>query len=32
MTDKEILDNYINLDKSCLTDIEKKEARDMLYK
>ena len=31
MTDREILDKYINLDKSCLTDIEKKEVRDMLY-
>ena len=24
MTDKEILDKYVNLDKSCLTDKEKK--------
>ena len=31
MTDKEILDKYINLDKSCLTDIERKVVRDMLY-
>ena len=31
MTDREILDNYVNLDKSCLTDTEKKEVRDMLY-
>ena len=30
MTDKEILDKYIDLDKSCLT--EKKEVMDMLYK
>ena len=28
--DREILDKYINLDKSCLTDTEK-EVRDMLY-
>ena len=32
MTDREILDKYINLDKPCLTLIEKKEVRDMLYK
>ena len=32
MTDKEILDKYIDLDKSCLTDTENKEVRDMLYK
>ena len=31
MTDREILDKYINLDSSCLTDTEKKEMRDMLY-
>ena len=32
MTDKEILDKYIDLDKSCLTESEKKEVRDMIYK
>ena len=31
MTDKEILDKYIDLDKSCLTESEKKEVRDMIY-
>ena len=32
MTDKEILDKYIELSKSCLTDSEKIEVRDMIYK
>ena len=32
MTYKEILDKYIDLDKSCLTDSEKAEVRDMIYK
>ena len=32
MTDKEILDKYIDLDKSCLSESEKKEVRDMTYK
>ena len=32
MTDSEILDKYINLDKSCLSDTENKEIMDMLYK
>ena len=32
MTDKEILDKYIDLDKSCLTKSEKREVRDMIYK
>ena len=32
MTDKEILDKYIVTDKSCLTESEKKEVRDMIYK
>ena len=32
MLDKEILDKYIDLDKSCLTDSEKKNIMDMLYK
>ena len=31
MTDREILDTYINLDNSCLTKEEKKEVRDLLY-
>ena len=30
--DKEILDKYIDLDKSCLSQTEKKEVMDMLYK
>ena len=32
MTDKEILDKYINLDNSCLTKAEKKEVRELIYK
>ena len=32
MTDKEILDKYINLDKSCLNKEEKREVMDMLYR
>ena len=32
MTDREILDKYINLDNSCLTRKEKEEVRDLLYK
>ena len=32
MSDKEILDKYIDLDKSCLTDEEKIQVMDMLYK
>ena len=32
MLDKEILDRYVDLDKSCLTDKEKKQVMDMLYK
>ena len=31
MTDKEILDKYIYLDKSSLTDSEKMQVRDMNY-
>ena len=31
MTDREILEKYIDLEKSCLTDKEKKEVMDMLY-
>ena len=32
MTDRDILEKYINLEKSCSTDKEKKEVIDMLYK
>ena len=32
MSDREILDKYVNLDKSGLTDSEKKQVMDMLYK
>ena len=32
MTDREILDRYVNLDNSCLTKIEKTQVRDLLYK
>ena len=32
MTHKEILDKYIDLEKSCLTEKEKKEMMEMLYK
>ena len=32
MTNKEILDKYINLNDSCLTKEEKKEVMDMVYK
>ena len=32
MTYREIIDKYIDLDKSCLTDSEKTEVRDMIYK
>ena len=32
MSDKEILEKYINLDNSCLTKIEKTQVRDLLYK
>ena len=28
---REILDKYVDLDKSCLTDKEKKQVMDMLY-
>ena len=31
MTDREIMDTYINLDNSCLTKAEKKEVRHLLY-
>ena len=32
MTDKEILDKYKDLDKSCLTESEKREVRGIIYK
>ena len=32
MTDREILDKYVNLDNSCLTKTEKMQVRDLLYK
>ena len=32
MTDQEILDKYIDLEKSCLTEKEKKEVMKMLYR
>ena len=31
LTDKEILDKYIDLDNSCLTKWEKKEVRNLIY-
>ena len=31
MTDREMLDTYINLDNSCLTKEEKKVVRELLY-
>ena len=32
MTDGEILEKYINLDNTCLTEKENKEVMDMLYR
>ena len=32
MTDREILDKCIDLDMSCLSESEKKEVSDMIYK
>ena len=32
MTDREMLDKYVNLDNSCLTKIQKTQVRDLLYK
>ena len=32
MTDREILDKYINEENSCLTKEERKEVMEMLYK
>ena len=31
MTDRDVLEKYINLDNTCLTEREKKEVRNMLY-
>ena len=32
MTNQEILDKYIDLEKLCITEKEKKEVMEMLYK
>ena len=32
MSDREILEKYINLDNACLTEEEKREVMDMLYR
>ena len=32
MSEKGILDKYVDLEKSCLSDSEKKQVMDMLYK
>ena len=32
MSDREILDKYVDLKKSCLSDLVKKQVLDMLYK
>ena len=32
MSDREILDKYVDLDMLCLTDIEKNQVMDMLCK
>ena len=32
MMDRESLDKYKDLDNSCLTKVEKKQVRDLLYK
>ena len=32
MSDREILDKYVDWEKSCLSDLEKKQVMDMLYK
>ena len=31
MSDKEVLEKYADLEKSCLSDSEKKQVMDMLY-
>ena len=30
--DRKIFDSYVDLDKSCVTDLENKQVMDMLYK
>ena len=32
MADRAILDKYVDLDKSCLTEVEKKQVMDILYR
>ena len=32
MSDREILEKYINLDSTCLTEEEKREVMDILYR
>ena len=32
MSDREILEKYVDLEKSCLTDKEKNQVMDILYK
>ena len=32
MSNREVLDKYVDLEKSCLSDSEKKQVMDMLYK
>ena len=32
MPDKEIIEKYVDLEKSCVSESEKKEVMDMLYK
>ena len=32
MMDREILEKYVNLNNSCLTKVEKKEVRELMYK
>ena len=32
MSERDILDRYVDLEKSCLTDSQKKQVMDMLYK
>ena len=32
MSDKEILDKYVGLEKFCLSDLKKKQVMDMIYK
>ena len=32
MSDREIIDKYVDIDKSCLIDLKKKQVMDVLYK